>query len=425
MNVTYISSYLPQPCGIATYSHDLIQSVSRLDDPPTMTVLAEGPATSCAHWRVRSVFRFDEDYVERLTREVVCLAPTVAHIQHEYGLFGMDERFLRLLTNLRRLGIPTVVTLHTVHTRHSIDLGCASWRGRAPMKDIDIEWYQLQIGELAERVIVHQEESIRQVLLRQGLSDDRVVTIPHGTLVHDRRLATTSHCEAKRSVASPRLVAFGYLEPSKNHLALIEAVYLLHKRTPNATAILGGFNRTDNSETLEYRARCEEKIRDLKLEESVRLLDAPVPEEDVASFLMTADVACFLYDEDTRSSSGALHRALGCGCAVVTSRIPKFHELVGVMDEILVNPRLPAEIAHVLERVLCDRAFRHSVECNVRRYARQTAWPLIAAKHVALYRDMVHASSTATNSGRLSSVPRASWHAGTFDAGRMSAGSDP
>lgn len=236
---------------------------------------------------------------------------------------------------------------------------------------------------------------------------------------------TISHCEAKRSVASPRLVAFGYLEPSKNHLALIEAVYLLHKRTPNATAILGGFNRTDNSEILEYRARCEEKIRDLKLEKSVRLLDAPVPEEDVASFLMTADVACFLYDEDTRSSSGALHRALGCGCAVVTSRIPKFHELVGVMDEILVNPRLPAEIAHVLERVLCDRAFRHIVECNVRRYARQTAWPLIAAKHVALYRDLVHASSTATNSRRLSSVPRASWHGGTFDAGRMSAGSDP
>ncbi len=387
MHICFISTYFPQPCGIASYVHYLTESLHFSDPLLQISILAEKPAyeSTSRLFHVSGIFDRAADYPEQILPQVKRIAPDIVHIQHEYGIFGVDDRFFRLLSQLRDLKIRTVVTLHTVHTRLSLDAGCAAPHLRHLLKKVNIEEYQRRIGELVDLVIVHQENTIRQVLLRQGLSPDRVITVPHGT----RILETVDVPKAKAMFgigpATPFIVAFGYLEESKNLLLLIEAFHRLKKHMPAAKLWLGGYVRFPTTKALRYRDRCLRRIEAYGLRNDIIFSDSLLPEEKVPTLLSAADVACFVYDEDTHSSSGALHLAMGLGKAVVAARIPKFQELADVCDEILVNPRSVREASQLLNRLLVDESFHMYVKQKISSYAQLTAWSSIAQKHWAIY----------------------------------------
>ncbi len=389
MHVCFLSTYFPRPCGIASYTHYLAEALCAVPCSPRVTVLAESPSQSCRLFPVMNTFTAAGDYPSDVLSKARALAPDLVHVKHEYGIFGIDDRFPTLLTRLRKLGIHAVVTLHTVHTRLSFNAGCARPHSRRQLRKVDVEAYQRRIGELADMVIVHQNQPIRQVLLRQGVPPQRVVTVPHGT-----RLAVPDNAAvAKQALGinptSPLILAFGYFEPSKNYYLLLEAFRRVKARVPQAKLWLSGYVRFGTSQSQAIRLQCLKRIAAYGLLDDVIFLDHMIPEERVPELLAAADVACFVYNEDTRSSSGALHLAMGLGKAVVASRISKFQELSGVSDEVLVNPRSAGELCRVLIRLLTDQPFRRSIEHRIDQSARRTAWSNVARRHHTLYERLV------------------------------------
>jgi glycosyltransferase involved in cell wall biosynthesis len=387
MRIAFVSSYPPTTCGIATYTRNLGEALRRVDPTVSITVLTEVPWSGDppVDVEVRPGFAFEDDYVPGLVREIDRSGADVVHIQHEYGLFGMDQRFLELLRGLRHREVRTVVTMHTVHTSLSIDLGCASWRGRSPLRDLDIEEYQREVVGLADRTVVHQELPIRRVLLRQGADPHRLVTIPHGTRVAPRPGRAESRQALGIDLSPPLVVAFGYFEPCKNLLTVLEALAMTREAIPNIRLWAGGHIRHLGQDVHDYRARCRQAVGALGLDGSVTIVDKALPENRVAALFGATDVACFVYDEDTRSSSGAAHTALGFGVPLIASRIPKFAELAEVSDEILVDPRSPEAVARLLTRLLQDPDFRHEIETSVQVFAARTSWETVAAAHLAVY----------------------------------------
>jgi glycosyltransferase involved in cell wall biosynthesis len=387
MHICIISSYFPQPCGIASYTHYLTRALKALDDSLKLTLITEksNQEMYLAPFDIFPVFNREEDYSSQLTLLIKKLNPDVVHIQHEYGIFGYDNRFLKLLEQLRSLGIASIVTFHTVHTKLSFFTGCSHPQTRNLLKKIDIEKYQRRVGELANMIFVHQEKSIRQILLRQGIPTKKIITIPHGTLI----AKTADKYSAKSALGvktdDPLILAFGYLEPSKNLLLLIKAFRRVKMRLPDAKLFLCGYIRFSTSKSVSYKARCLKLIDDYKLNNDVIFTDDAIPEDKVSEVLGAADIITFAYNEDTRSSSGALHVALGLGKPVVASRIPKFEELSGVSDELLVNPQSVRELSALLIRLIRDQDFNKYVCNRVKLYAKQTAWPSVAKKHNLIY----------------------------------------
>jgi glycosyltransferase involved in cell wall biosynthesis len=357
-------------------------------------VLTEGPgrAPSRLGVDVRPCFDRDADYVHGIVDAVAKAGADVVHIQHEYGIFGFDDRFLDLLGALRRRDYPTIVTLHTVHTALSIDLGCARRTAHHPPPNFDVEGYQSRICDLADLVIVHQDRTIRQVLLRQGASPDRIVVIPHGTLVP----VASPRDRVRRSLGveanQPLIVALGYFEPAKNSLLLLEALVSLHQRYPHMKAILGGHIRYPVPETLDYRDLCEHYANRHNMADYLTIVSRELTEQEMTDLFGAADAACFVYREDTRSASGALHRALGCGVSIVASRIPKFEELGDVADELLVSPESARELVRVLTRLIEDGDFRDGMARRLAALAERTAWPLVSRQHLTLYAAMAQDS---------------------------------
>ena len=405
MQVALISTYPPTTCGIASYSHHLTAALRATDPSVRVAVVTELDTTS-ADPDVWPSFDRDGEYVAPILDGVENLDADLVHIQHEYGVFGLDERFHELLAGLRRAGRPVVVTQHTVHTTLSMDLGC-SWRGRRPPpSDLDIERYQREVGAAVDAVVVHQETAIRQVLLRQGLAENRVVTIPHGTPIATPPDKAAARAALGLPLDEPLLLAFGFFEPAKNHAVLIEALSLLRADVPSAKLVIGGHIRYPAPETVAYRALCEQLVERLGLGDHVTFLDDPVPDDEIVTLLGAADVACFAYDEDTLSSSGALRWAVGCGVPVVASRVAKFSELSQISDELLVNPRSPAQVARLVGRILSDSSFRTDMRRRGDRFADATSWDRVARRHLALYRDIA-----ALAASRTAPLPRVEPHA--------------
>jgi glycosyltransferase involved in cell wall biosynthesis len=398
MQVALISTFAPQACGIAAYTGYLIDALAAVDPTMSVTVLAEHGASRSNRAQVLQCFDGEADYVDQLLPQLRRLDVEVVHIQHEYGIFGVDERFLRLLSGIRDIGVPIVLTMHTVHTALSFDLGC-SWRHRRPpLGGLEIERYQRATSNWADVVITHQDSPMREVLIRQGVASERVTTIPHGTLIRARRSRRPDGLGASSSHDSPVLVAFGYFEPAKNIQGLLQAFSFLRSTMPRAQLLVGGHIRYATPETLAYRASCEQAVADLGLSGNVTFMDQPLAESEVEGFFASADVACFVYDEDSRSSSGAFHRAIGCGIPAIASRIPKFVEVGEISDELLVNPRSPRSMAQLLSRILTDDAFRVDIGERAAKFAESTSWERVAMRHLSLYRDLSERRSDVTPS---------------------------
>jgi glycosyltransferase involved in cell wall biosynthesis len=388
MHICFVSTFPPAPCGIATYCGYLIDGLLSVDMELHITVLAESPVANDLRARVHVIDAFseDSDYGPAILHQVRACAPDVVHIQHEYGIFGFDGRFLHLLAGLREIRVPIVVTLHTVHTRSSLDVGCCWRTDRRLPTHVDIEREQRQLCELSDVIVVHQDCPMRTTLVEQGARADRVASISHGTFKDTGIFSAVAKKHLGYAADSSLLVAFGYFEPSKNHQRLLEAFSLLRLRQPNAKLWIGGHVRWPSPPAREYKARIVNLIDQMGLREHVTLCEEALPEADVPVLLGAADVGCFVYHEDTYSSSGALHRMLGSGKPIVASHIPKFQELRRIAPEILVDPDCPEEFARVLIRLLEDCSFRTLIASKALQFAAETSWPLVANAHLDVYR---------------------------------------
>lgn len=381
--ITLVSTYAPDDCGIASYTSYLTNALLRADAGIHVSVVTpSGASASAERLEVIAYPTADEDYTSTLERTITATRPDVIHIQHEYGIFGADDRFIRLLSHLAEGPCAVIVTMHTVHTSLSVDLGCGWTRGFT-LEGLSIERHQRTIGELADLIIVHHDSSVRRTLIRQGLAQSKVVAIPHGSLVID----PSDALDAAEPVPAgrPLLVAPGYFRPSKNTEMLIDAFAAIADGRPTATLWIGGYLRDTSTEALSYLDSCLARAADAGLEDRVVFGREPISEAAMTDMLVSADLVLCAYDEDTRSASGILHRAIGAGATVVASRRPKFQELADVCDELLIDPDRPAELVRLIDRLLDDGEFRQAVRRPLRELALRTAWPVVARSHLEAY----------------------------------------
>ena len=162
--IGFISSFLPNQCGIATFTSDLITSLhGAASDNFEPLVVAMQPETTFQYtspvkFEIRSKVKNDyisaADYINFSHVDVISL-------QHEFGLFGgSGGSHLNLL--LHRVNAPVITTLHTV------------------LEEPEPHYYQsmLDVCEASHKVIVMNQRgvSMLQGYLRSQQKKDRTNT---------------------------------------------------------------------------------------------------------------------------------------------------------------------------------------------------------------------------------------------------------
>lgn len=381
MKIAYVSTYLPQRCGVATYLDYLVQGIKEVDCGVEIKIIAERGAAPLKRDRFEVIpcWHRDENYVEPIIDYAKGM--DVVHIQHEYSIYKFDDRLPSVLRRLDQT-LKKVVTIHCIRPSQFCERG-------------NDELYAKKIAELADCVIVHLE-SQREMLIRLGISPGKIHVIPHGTEIMD------VDAEAARKklglLGQGRiLLMFGFVKPHKCAHVALEALKEICVEEDAYLFIAGGLAPGASQREKRYVDLLKSKSRELGVEKRLLLPLKFFPDEDIPYLFGACDVVLFPYYEQDRSSSGAFHLAIGSGKPVIASRIPKFEELRNVCDELLVTPYNSHEIAKIAIRLFKDRTFAAHVQERLRKYREETSWKAIARKHLTLYDQLKQHPQTRKN----------------------------
>ena len=373
MKIAYVSTYLPQQCGIATYTDYLIRGLKEVNHTLEIKVVAEKGAAPVKQERFEVVPCWDrnEDYVEPILSNVKDV--DIVHIQHEYNIYNFDDRLPNVLEGLNGSAKKKIITIHCVRP------------GQFSERGVLDENFVKRIAELADKVILHLD-SQKAILERLGIPSEKIHVIPHGTALSnaDKQI---SRARLKLPEEGKIILMFGFVKPFKGmHVALkvldeireeVEDVYLF---------IAGSLAPNASKEGRDYVEFVSKRIKELELHDKVIFPNRFIPNEDIPFIFGASDVVLLPYYHEDRSASGSIHLAIGAKKPVIASRIPKFEELKNICDELLVIPYSTSMIARTVIRLFEDKEFEQYVLDRMERYRRAISWPVIASQHMELYR---------------------------------------
>lgn len=314
--IALITTYPPRECGIATYSKDLVQSLSKkfgnVFDVKICPLETKGVRHS-----------YDQDMQHSLNTESALDFLQAAYtinmnnrigavlIQHEFGLFQQNEQsFNEFLDYIDK---PVIITFHTVLPN--------------PSKELKLKVSKM--AALCECIIVMTRTSAKILIEQYAISAEKIKVIAHGTHLieygnHD--LLKMKHNLEGRTVLS----TFGLLGPGKSIETTLNALPNIIDNTPDVIfLIIGRTHPTllkEKGET--YRNFLGDRVRQLGLEDHVRFIDEFVPLETLLEYLQLTDIYLFTSKDPNQAVSGTFAYALSCGCPIVSTPIPHAVEVL-------------------------------------------------------------------------------------------------
>jgi glycosyltransferase involved in cell wall biosynthesis len=364
--IAMLGNHLPRRCGIATFTTDLSDAISREVPEVDCVVVAMNDVGVRHEYPPRVRFEIPEGAIEAYRRAADFLnvsSVDVVSVQHEYGIFG-GKAGGHVLELLRDLRMPIVTTLHTI-------LASPDPVQRAVMDAL--------VG-LSERVVVMSSDGAALLGSVHGVNPAKIDVIPHGIpIAPDRRSKEALGVEG-RSV----ILTFGLLSPDKGIEYVIDAMPAILAKHPNTVYIVLGAThphvKQQHGEA--YRQMLQSRAERLGVDANVIFHNRFVSHEELVEFLGAADLYVTPYLKEEQSTSGTLAYAVGCGKAVISTPYRYARELLADGRGILVPWRDSAAIGREVTGLLDEPARRIELQQRAAAFGRSMAWPVVARRYV-------------------------------------------
>jgi glycosyltransferase involved in cell wall biosynthesis len=380
INVAFLSTW-GSKCGISTYSEELCECLIDTGEV-RIQVVAPMEEDSCMSPPERIPYRLIWNRND--PNLPVSIPPAVkdcdiVHVQHEYGLFRHHESFVQLLKFLRRDGIKTVVTLHTVFPY-------GTWQAGV----ID------SIRSNADMLITHTPEAFAAISLARGKG--MVARIPHGTRVNVRPGNRETGFEflgiPKTFHGASFGGAIGFLGPGKNVQETIKAWAEGVNRgliNPSRSGLI--ICGDVDEKVFFYREILENHKRDCGYAENIFLVPKFIPREQMRHVMATLDYAVLNTTSQTLSASGQVHALAAHGVPFCAAERPIYRDAINAGA---IPFSLGAENAYTIMTVNAIAALANSntqMEMDMlgalKAYVKETGWPVQAKRHVSLYKELL------------------------------------
>lgn len=372
MRVAFISSFLPQRCGIATFTSDLIMSLRAAAagrfEPLVVAVAGDEKCqfTDPVRFEIRRNVKNDyicaADYLNYSHVDLVSL-------QHEFGLFGGSAGSdLTLL--LRRVNTPVITTLHTV------------------LDDPTEEYYRatVDVCELSDRIIVMNERGIDMLCNIYGVDARKIGLIPHG--IPDLPFVDSNYYKHRFQMDGRRtILTFGLLSKNKGIEVMLQALPRIIELDPTVLYIVLGATHPGvlRHEGEAYRFRLQQMVKDLGLEKHVTFYNRFVSDERLHDFLCAADLYVTPYRNREQLTSGTLAFAVGTGKAVISTPYWAAEELLADGRGKLVEFDDPDALATAIIEVLRDERLFYAMRRRAYDYGRSRTWPKVGEQYWELF----------------------------------------
>jgi glycosyltransferase involved in cell wall biosynthesis len=371
-----VSTSLPRRCGLATFTSDLRGALMTAGWAVDVCAIDRDGLTYGPE--VVTTVRHDEpDDYRRAAGELAKSGVDIVVIEHEYGIFGGPDgsHILHMGRELRRLGVPYVVTLHTVL--------------ETPTRGQTAALRSLCHG--AARVTVFTE-SARQLAAQAGIADPaRLVVMPHGAPPVLREPADP-HALAEHLDDlgdGPVLSTFGLLSAGKGLQTVIEALPAVAAEHPDVRYVIAGATHPDilRQEGESYRERLVARAEELGVGDNVRFVNAFLTDAELGALLARTDLYVTPYLSAQQACSGTLTFALAAGVpAVSTSYRYAVDMLTGgeAQAGVLTECGDAEQMAGAIGGLLRDRERLESLRTAADAIGAKLTWPSVGRQFASV-----------------------------------------
>jgi len=370
--VIYISTYIPQKCGIATFTKDVTNAINMLNPYALAEIMAivkpgENPDFP---WEVK--YRIEKDNLNSYSEAAKYInnsCADVVMIEFEFGIFGGNcgEYVIPFVKEINK---PVVVTCHTIPE------DAESNYGKVLKK----------LCQLVSGITVMMDKSVKKLVADYQVERRKIVAIPHGT---PDLPYTISDSFKKYKDLKGRFVLgnINLVSENKGLEYTIEAVAQIVKKIPEVLYLAIGQTHpgilADVGE--KYRNWLKQKVKDLGIQKNVRFVNKYVSLEDLIIWLKTMDVYITPYLDPQQSSSGALAYALGAGKSCISTPYSYAKEVLAKGRGVLVPFRDSKAIAKAVVRLYENKDRRILMQKRAYEYGRFMTWSAVALQHLDLF----------------------------------------
>lgn len=370
--VVFISTYPPRKCGIATFTADLIRSVTATEGAPLEPLVVTMRSDDGSKYSDPVKFEIRQN----VRRDYICAADYInfshvdlVSVQHEFGLFGgQGGDYLSLL--LKRLKAPIITTLHTV-----LDNPAPAYR--QAMTDL---------CERSDTVVTMNAYGVDMLGSIYGIDAGKIKLIPHG--IPDLPFVDSNYYKHKFGLEGRRtILTFGLMSKNKGIEVMLEAMPEIVRAEPNVMYIVLGMTHPGvlKHEGESYRFGLQQRVKDLRLQDHVIFHNRFVDDPELHNFLCAADVYVTPYLNREQLTSGTLAFAVGTGKAVVSTPYWAAEELLADGRGRLVPFGDSKELARHVVEILTNDSLFYSLRRAAYDYGRSRTWPKTGQSYAELF----------------------------------------
>jgi len=374
MKIVWLSSWPPRPCGIATYSEELITALRKAQND--IHVICHPDGGRAGEKNVYPVMNTEvHGWDETVYDTVQKINPDVVHIQHEYGLYQTSgdhaSGLFRLLFRLHVQGkYPAVITYHSVYTRLN------------PMMRLYMDVMQC----LVQAGIVHAEYQWMNLHANLGRVVDNVYVIPHGAAA----AVSIPKKQAKEKLGlEGKLVLgmLGWFTQTKGFDLVLEIWDdLAGELGDNTWLVLAGDARQGDANQIDYKKKLLDLVEQCVHKDRIKVVQGSFAPEEYNSIMAAFDLMVMPYT--FASQSGNLAHSFALGVPAVVSGLEGLKaEAEASGAAIPVSPGDSEELKRAILMIMGNADLRKRYVQRARAYVKKKiSWSITAKKHMQVYK---------------------------------------
>ena len=367
--VAYLSTYPPRECGIATFTQDLVDSITKQQalSPPFIVAINDRGGYYDYPIDVKlQVERESRESFEAVAHRIKDSGIKLVNIQHEYGLFGGNWGD-NLISFMEEVDKPIVTTLHTI------------LQDPPP----DAKRVMDEVLRLSDLVVVLARVGARILEERYDTLAFNIRYIPHGC---PNVPFIKSHTAKKGLGLENRYVlsTFGLISRGKGIEYAIQSLPEILEKKPEVLYLVIGEThpevRKHEGET--YRQSLFDQVSKLGIENNVRFVNRFLSKSDLIRFLQATDTYILPYPNRDQISSGTMLYALCTGKAIVTTPFLHAEEVINEGAAVGCEFRDPESIARNVNTLIESETLKDGYERQAYEYTRDKIWPNVAMMYI-------------------------------------------
>ena len=374
-SVAVIGNYLPRQCGIATFTTDLVESLTAEAPDICNWVVAMNDKPEGYAYPEKVRFEINQNKLSdySMASQFLNISQTdIVCVQHEYGLFGGQAggHLLKLLGGLR---MPVVTTLHTV-----LKDPAPKYRG-----------VMCKLSDLSDKLVVMSRKAADLLKDDYAVPDDKIAFIHHG--IPDTPFIDPSFHKDKFGVEGKKvLLTFGLLSPNKGIETVLQALPAVVTKHPDVAYIVLGATHPHilKSHGDVYRIMLQQLVHKLDMEEHVIFQNRFVELKELCQFLSIADIYITPYLEEAQITSGTLAYAMGTGKAVISTPYWYATEMLAQDRGRIIPFRNSDAMAEQIIDLLDNDVERHAIRKKAYTFSREAVWKEVSRKYLQVFAEV-------------------------------------